>query len=209
MPWSPRNHGIEKGLRYQDGTEGFSKLRRWIVPRTPPGSNEYLPRCEASLPRTSTSQLAIPTISTLSSLSSSALLGPQLVSSLGLPSPICWLPALLDRISNSIPVVVSMPKTAQLVLTLHYYCLTTLSLYKIRGNSRGRKTLSGIVLLLGLAVYSPVFESDVTWTEREAEVVTILPLLISLSLLLSASFHAILNRYQRTTLSMSISTEKG
>ncbi|OTA63176.1 hypothetical protein K449DRAFT_464545, partial [Hypoxylon sp. EC38] len=143
MSKSPRNHRIERGLRYQDGSKIPPNPRPWIVSRTPPGSNEGpLPPCESFRRRPSASELVVPTISTLSSLSSSVLLGPQLVSFLGLPSPTCWLPTLLERISNSIPVVISMPKTAQLVITVHFYCMTTLSLYKIRGNSRDKNILA-------------------------------------------------------------------
>ncbi|KAI0837794.1 hypothetical protein F5Y06DRAFT_270242 [Hypoxylon sp. FL0890] len=204
-----RKNRPEYGCKEPDVAERYSGTWSWICAPTPPRHDQdYIPLYEPLTLNRYAWRFAVPTMSTFASLSSSTLLGPRLVSFLGLPSPTLWLPASLQRMSNSLPVVVSIPRTALLVLTLHCYCMTTLSLYKIRGNSRHKNITSGIVLLLGLVLCSFTVGFDGTWAQYEAEVAAVLPLLISLSLLLSASFHTILDRYQRTP-ATSVITEKG
>ncbi|KAI0888850.1 uncharacterized protein GGS22DRAFT_63741 [Annulohypoxylon maeteangense] len=136
------------------------------------------------------SSLAI-ILSACTSLSSGVLLGPQLASCLGSDSPASLLASLLRKTSNTLPDTVSIPKTAKLALALHCYSMTTLSLYKTMGDCRRRKLTSGVILLVGLAALSSSASSEGTWVEKEAEVITVLPLLMSLSLLLTLGFYSL------------------
>ncbi|KAI1413776.1 hypothetical protein F5Y13DRAFT_160033 [Hypoxylon sp. FL1857] len=191
MPSFSRKPYTDAGPRDQDASENSSRLWWWIRARKLPRCHDdYSRRYDFPPKYSNISRSAVTSISTLVSLLSSVLLGPLFVSFLGLPSPTCPLPALLEKTFDSIPIVVATPRTAQLFLTLHYYCMTTLSLYQI---SRDRNFTSGVILFLGLAVCSNILGHGGTRAERESEIVAILPLLISLSLLLSASIHSALD----------------
>ncbi|OTB05589.1 hypothetical protein M426DRAFT_319578 [Hypoxylon sp. CI-4A] len=165
------------------------------------GSPPVLPNSQQlEAPRSS-----VVALSAITSLSSGVFLGSQIASLSGLPSPTFWIPFSLQNVSNTFSITETIPRTARMALTLHFYAMTTLSIHKTMGRYHQSNLVSAMPLLVALIGSSLIASSEDTWAERAAGAVTVLPLFISLCILFA---YIILCRQLKTP-TTGISDEKG